>query len=782
MAKQKISDIFDLEKDIQQLAKLNDELAKTLGTLSKFANATGPASPKMAQELNKANIELNESNKALKQLMVSQAKYENALRDAPGSLRAMRAEMENTRRKLDELNLTTKEGQKQADEYRKRIHDLKQSIKENADELSNQRANIGNYSSAMDKMKGALIAAGMGLLTFTGALKAAKFIIASTDTLSDKWDETLGALKESLGVLGRAMANLDFSNLGRKMREAAEAGADYAKAMDAVRDRTRALGVIDDEIKDKILDQEKIFRNRLKTDEERKKAGEEMKRLQKELTKAVVENTQAELDANLKLAKQQSGLSEEEIQRYVAQRDNTREQLLRGQSLIEQFNTYNKIQKSGVSVVDGWRRLMQMTNGTLSEQARIFRNSLNPEQLAALEVAEKYGNITEEVRDKIAQVMETRQMQKNEEKEAGIAMLRVESSIQKNITKTSEAIDDQTIKREKEAKAIQDVIDNNLRLIKIKEQEQRLSEEAGRILGLDQKPKAQTGESFDTDSLPFMKAIDAELEAMKEADKEKKAIEEEELRRKRKLYDDMAEAANKSLAVYATIVMGELNARKMQLDNEYAYLQEQLDKKLITETQYQQQKEKLDDRARKLQHEKAVKDRQIAIFEATINVAQGVTAALSGLPPMSYILAALTAALGAAQIAAITGAPLPKYEKGRKGGKAEWALVHPGELIEANGTMVATPGRESLAYLPAGASVYTKSESELLKSLAFSEFRTDKEGKPGYDLSKLAEQQSRENAMLIRAIERSNKQTEVNLKGMYDSQAFLAYENRNFRH
>jgi hypothetical protein len=146
------------------------------------------------------------------------------------------------------------------------------------------------------------------------------------------------------------------------------------------------------------------------------------------------------------------------------------------------------------------------------------------------------------------------------------------------------------------------------------------------------------------------------------------------------------------------------------------------------------------------------------------------------------VVAAIMAGLGAAQISKIQSTPVPGYEKGRKGGKAEWALVHPGETIEANGTMIATPSKESLTYLPEGANVYTKGETELMKSLAFGGLSINSKGELGYDLSKLAEQQSRENAKLIRAVEKSAKQNKIEMEGLYNSYAYNQYVNDNFRH
>jgi len=93
---------------------------------------------------------------------------------------------------------------------------------------------------------------------------------------------------------------------------------------------------------------------------------------------------------------------------------------------------------------------------------------------------------------------------------------------------------------------------------------------------------------------------------------------------------------------------------------------------------------------------KAEKDQ--AIFNATINGIVAVVNALSTQPVwLGIVMAALIGATVAVQIAAINAKPLPKYWKGRRGGKGEYAMF--GEY-----------GPE-LAWIPAGASLMPAHET-----------------------------------------------------------------------
>lgn len=110
-----------------------------------------------------------------------------------------------------------------------------------------------------------------------------------------------------------------------------------------------------------------------------------------------------------------------------------------------------------------------------------------------------------------------------------------------------------------------------------------------------------------------------------------------------------------------------------------------------------------DDRSRAFAVAKAKRDKAAAIFGAIINVAQGITASLSQVPPYSFIMAALTGVLGAVQIAAIASQPLPT---GRKG------LVISGPSHEAGGIdMINSQTGKPIANIEGGEPVMVLSKS-----------------------------------------------------------------------
>ncbi|MFP9114281.1 phage tail tape measure protein [Flavobacterium sp. RHBU_3] len=113
-----------------------------------------------------------------------------------------------------------------------------------------------------------------------------------------------------------------------------------------------------------------------------------------------------------------------------------------------------------------------------------------------------------------------------------------------------------------------------------------------------------------------------------------------------------------------------LRKYEKNLDTRKKKLKWQLDNGYINQQQYTKGLElldaELDKKKADLEYKQAKRQKQMAIVDAILNTAKGVTAALGMAPPASYVFAALTAAMGAVQIATISKQPLPArgYEEG----------------------------------------------------------------------------------------------------------------------
>ncbi len=98
-------------------------------------------------------------------------------------------------------------------------------------------------------------------------------------------------------------------------------------------------------------------------------------------------------------------------------------------------------------------------------------------------------------------------------------------------------------------------------------------------------------------------------------------------------------------------------------------LKSQLDNKLISQAQYDKKmnalQEEQDAKERELKRKQAKREKALNLFRAIVNTAAGVASSLSYGGPVGIALAAITAVLGALEIAAIASQPLPEAGKGK---------------------------------------------------------------------------------------------------------------------
>ncbi|MEI6684446.1 MAG: hypothetical protein WCO44_17620, partial [Bacteroidota bacterium] len=144
----------------------------------------------------------------------------------------------------------------------------------------------------------------------------------------------------------------------------------------------------------------------------------------------------------------------------------------------------------------------------------------------------------------------------------------------------------------------------------------------------------------------------------------------------KKIADDAISLAKGAVDGLAAIFSMQTDAENQQLKQDEeantkkkSNLQAQLDAKLITKAQYDSQVDKmdkdLDKKKKKMEHDQAVRNKEVALFNALISVATAVASALGAGPGVGIVLSIITAALGAIQIGYILSQKVPEAAKGR---------------------------------------------------------------------------------------------------------------------
>ncbi len=143
-----------------------------------------------------------------------------------------------------------------------------------------------------------------------------------------------------------------------------------------------------------------------------------------------------------------------------------------------------------------------------------------------------------------------------------------------------------------------------------------------------------------------------------------------------KVADDAISLAKGAVDGLAAIFSMQTDAENQQLkqdedanNKKKASLKAQLDAKLISKSQYDSQVDKmdkdLDKKKKKMEHDQAVRNKEVALFNALISVATAVASALGAGPGVGIVLSIITAALGAIQIGYILSQKVPEAAKGR---------------------------------------------------------------------------------------------------------------------
>lgn len=177
--------------------------------------------------------------------------------------------------------------------------------------------------------------------------------------------------------------------------------------------------------------------------------------------------------------------------------------------------------------------------------------------------------------------------------------------------------------------------------------------------------------------------VDEELKVEESAELTKRQLRQETMMR---TIEFTLNAASQIASIIQQFGQNETEREQQQIDAQREAIDELREAGAITEKEALARQKRLDNEEKAIKRRQAERDKAIAIFQAIINTASAITRALATGGP---VLAAIVAALGAAQVAAIASRPIPRFGKGKKNsyeGPAEIGETGP-ELMESNGEM-----------------------------------------------------------------------------------------------
>lgn len=154
--------------------------------------------------------------------------------------------------------------------------------------------------------------------------------------------------------------------------------------------------------------------------------------------------------------------------------------------------------------------------------------------------------------------------------------------------------------------------------------------------------------------------------------------------------------------------LAEQNSQRDQqrLDSQRSHIEELKKQGKISELEAEQRLKQLDQAERRIRRQQAIREKQLAIFNAII--ATAVAVARAGNP----ILAAIAGVLGAAQVALIASKPIPQFKRGKKDAYHGPGVVGEAgaELIERDGQLYIAP-KKTIVWLGKKDKVFNPKET-----------------------------------------------------------------------
>jgi hypothetical protein len=241
------------------------------------------------------------------------------------------------------------------EKYNKKLAEAKKDLKEYEQAGISVEKTNERQKSKTNELWGALKRLGAAYLTVSTAIKAFKAIMSSTQQTADLFKREISGLKEGLGELWRSIASGNMDELGKRMKEAREAGREYENTLDEIGDRERALMIRESERKIKLAELAKVYRNTALSHKEQADAAEKYIDLTIEGMNEAIELAQIRLDNELMIARQRSGLTDDEI--------------------MQNLSRAEYIEKN----IDAVNKYREAISGLAAEQAKGKEVSISPE-------------------------------------------------------------------------------------------------------------------------------------------------------------------------------------------------------------------------------------------------------------------------------------------------------------------------------------------------------------------------------------------------------------------
>lgn len=769
-----------------------DVLAKSEAEIAKLQKQTSDV-------IAKARAERSQENKTLVSARVARTEQNKQVKESielskteAGSIARLTIENKRLIRERNAVNASTDAGQAKIKALNAQINANNKTINENKSLLEQQKNNVGNYGSALDRLK-----FGFGVVTAAagaafGAIKIGQKILESTKTTNDQLTASITGASSAFNVFMKSIATGNITNLIDRMKEAARAGRDYAYSMAELGDLMRSYKVREADARAEIENSRNDMKDSNIVIGERIAIGEKL--IEQEgglldLRKNILSRIS---DAEIKALAAQIGLREDQVasmikeyavteelrsqaSKYLDDRNkinksikdtnslleaDTKAVIERGSSfqryvdqdrkkLDELIDKYSELQRSTDENVRLYAAALERYNTATDEQLDVIANSLIEASSAEREYAQRVREIHEQLRTLRKQAADEEKARGEEARKALEERLKAENDSKKHYLEQERQnrLDAQQweldsyayLAEEKAILLTKQYIDSQRLNEQERMSEEQLADELLQISIQAIKDEIAYRENAGIDTLNERKQLTALLmeEHRREKDSFIAAKNEEIAKEKEKaaVQDEIRQRqfdlGFRALDLWGSIYDADSQRLEEKRQQDLANTNDNVKAKERIEAEYQRKQAAL-------RRKQAIVDKVSALFGIALNTAMGVANASSKvvtLPLVPYIIAQ-----GAIQAAIVASKPIPKFAKGVRnfeGGIAEVGERGSELLRYPDGSMALTPNRSTTTFLPKGTDVFTATETKKIVNENYNS-----------DISMLVDEQRKTRALL----------------------------------
>ena len=708
------------EDNIRLLGEYNSQIKQTqagIARLKKIEEERGKLNEKQKQELANLTAEERKLRQASSELQQT-LKTEEKIRTTANGTMANQAQL------LGKLRMAWRQmtdEQKAANpQMLAAIQALDRHIKGADADIGNFQRNVGNYPGLMAQMgqsvasmaaranpafgsvtqtvmgmteqfgltSGAIGAIGGVLAVAATGFKVFQDSMELTQTVGDAVAIKVAGWQATYDKFIRMVASADLSNFWQQLAKAKEVGEEVAAVLDELFERNNALTIA--EAKASVEQQRnlKIMRDQTRSVEERKAAGEAYTASVMELAQRRQDIAKQEHEALLKNFAAQTGASEEQISWYIENYDTYRVAVNKHLDDVARAEEAYKAQQKYIRQLEGaattqdyaeaqelykkWQTAKEGVSN-LSEEEQRFLAIQNKYNLANAEMTTQLVNSWASVYRAIAgaesatqraattvnslTAQQKKQEQKRKEEQAESKRLQKERAKVNTSTQIIEQFGAET-----------DALIDEFLGTKFDQYRERVNEEMAQMV---------------TNALDDLDAMEQELDnSLSQAATTLQPIKQSPLAVALGVTDEQltsikSQALQAAQQIYGSIQQMAQQASQRRLDNELkaveteaerkkAILKAKLDSGVLNEKQYEKKIAEIDKQAEarreEMQKEAFEREKRWNIATALMNAAMAITQVFrSTPPPASFVMAGITAATTAAQIATIAS---QKYARG----------------------------------------------------------------------------------------------------------------------